>query len=444
MGDSPSLWGRIMSDNPLLALLGLEEHCRKAVNSTELAFVMVNDSRSLTVYRQAALHIDGEGLKAVSGVAGIETGAPFTLWLERAFRHMASAESRLAGPHDLDDKDGAEWSDWLPPHALLLPLKGREGKRLGTLLFARDDQWDEHSVALLTRAADFYGPAWEVLHRPSPVTQWKQHLTAISQWQRKTAAAVFLVLIFPVRLSVLAPAEVVAHDPAVIRSPLDGVVEKVLVRPNQQVAEGDLLFELDRTTLSGKLEVAKKALSTAQAELDQASQQAFFDPKAKGTLAVIRARIEERTAEAAQLDDLMTRSQVKAPRAGVAVLDDPAEWQGRPVNVGEKVLAVASPNDVEVEAWLAPADVIALEPGDPVSLFLNSAPLSPVSAKLSYITFEAISQPDGTLGHRVRASCDPGPRLGLKGTARLDGHRVPLAYWLLRRPLAVIRAFVGM
>jgi multidrug resistance efflux pump len=436
-----------MNDNPLLALLGLEEHARKAANSTELGFVMVNDSRALAAYRQAALLIDGEGLKAVSGVASIETGAPFTLWLERIYKRLASDEIRKADSADLDGADAEEWAEWLPPHALLLPFKDRGGKRQGTLLLAREKEWGEQEVALLGRASDFYGYAWAVLHRPSPVTEWKQKIRSIPRYRLKLAAGIALALMFPVRLSVLAPAEVVAHAPAVIRSPMDGVIEKVHVRPNQKVAEGDMLFELDRTTLSGKLEVAKKALSTAQAELDQATQQAFFDPKAKGTLAVIRARIEERSAEAAQLDDLMARSQVKAPRAGVAVLDDPAEWQGRPVNVGEKVLAVASPNDVEVEAWLAPADVIALEKGDPVSLFLNAEPLSPVSAKLVYVTYEAIPQPDGTLGHRVRAELakgEAGPRLGLKGTARLDGHRVALIYWLARRPLAVMRNFLGM
>ena len=436
-----------MSDNPLINLLGLEEHARKAANSTELGFVMVNDSRALAVYRQAALLIDGEGLKAVSGVAGIETGAPFTLWLERIYKRLASDEIRKADSADLDGADAEEWAEWLPPHALLLPLKDRDGKRLGTLLLARDEEWTDQDIALLGRASDFYGHAWAVLHRPSPVTEWKQKLRSIPRYRLKLAAGIVLALLFPVRLSVLAPAEVVAHNPAVIRSPMDGVIERVHVRPNQKVAEGDLLFELDRTTLTGKLEVAKKALSTAQAELDQATQQAFFDPKAKGSLAVIRARIEERNAEAAQLEDLMARSQVKAPRAGVAVLDDPAEWQGRPVNVGEKVLAVASPNDVEVEAWLAPADVIALEMGDPVSLFLNAEPLSPVSAKLLYVTYEAIPQPDGTLGHRVRAELakgEAGPRLGLKGTARLDGHRVALIYWLARRPLAVVRNFLGM
>ncbi|ABK42944.1 membrane-fusion protein [Magnetococcus marinus MC-1] len=436
-----------MSDNPLVALLGLEELARKAVDSAALGFVMVNDSRRLALYRQAALYIDGEGLKAVSGVTGIEKGAPFTLWLQRLLKRFAAEDVRQLGPHDMEGSDRQEWSEWLPSHALLLPLAERDGKRLGVLLLAREEAWSEQEVALLTRAADFYGHAWSVLHRPSRWVTWKSGLMAIPKWPLKLAVVMVVALCIPVRLSVLAPAEVVPHNPAVIRSPMDGVIQRVHVRPNQSVAEGDLLFELERTMLASKLEVAKKALDTARAELDQASQQAIFDPKAKGTLAVIRARVEERSAEVAQLEELLARAQVQAPRGGVAVLDDPTEWQGRPVVVGEKVLAVASPHDVEVEAWLAPADVIQLEEGGPVSLFLNADPLSPVSGKLRYITYEAIPQADGTLGHRVRAELnkgEAGPRLGLKGTVRLDGRRVPLIYWLGRRPLAIIRTFVGL
>jgi hypothetical protein len=66
---------------------------------------------------------------------------------------------------------------------------------------------------------------------------------------------------------------------------------------------------------------------------------------------------------------------------------------------------------------------------------------------MHYVTYEAIPQPDGNLGHRVRAGLskvENNPRLGSKGTVRLDGHRVPLIYWLARRPLAVIRSFVGL
>jgi multidrug efflux pump subunit AcrA (membrane-fusion protein) len=434
-----------MTDNPLVALLGLEEQARQAANAAELGFVMVNDSRSVVEYRQAALFIDG-GLRAVSGVSAVERNAPFTLWLERVCRRFDFEQPRPVGPADLDVADAAEWSEWLPLHGLWLPLSGREGQRLGGLLLARDAAWEEGEIALAAHAAGAFAHAWSVLCRPSALLSWPARIKAIPAWRPKLAAAILLALLFPVRLSVLAPAEIVARAPAVIRAPLEGVVERVAVRPNQTVAEGEVLVELDRTTIAGRLDVAKKALATAQAEADQAIQQAFFDPKAKAQLAVLKSRIEERQADLAQLADLMARATVRAPRSGVAVLDDPAEWQGRPVNVGERIMAVAAPADTEVEAWLAPADVIALEPGGPVTVFLNAAPLSPVSATLAYVTFEAVAQPDGTYGHRVRARLaegQSGPRLGLKGTARLDGQRVPLVYWLLRRPLGVVRGFLG-
>jgi hypothetical protein len=31
----------------------------------------------------------------------------------------------------------------------------------------------------------------------------------------------------------------------------------------------------------------------------------------------------------------------------------------------------------------------------------------------------------------------------MKGTAKLHGERVPLAFWILRRPLAALRASIG-
>lgn len=422
----------------LVALLGIEEHALKARTAVQLAFVMVNDTRALVQYRQAALHIVGTGVAAVSGISLVEDNTPFTQFLQRVFKaHEAGKEISAA--------DREEWAEWLPPKPLFLALTDADGNRLGTLLLARDENWDEGVSVILRRLADVYAFAWAALHRPAPLSQWRNRLTARPWWQWKVAAAIFMVLIFPVHLSVLAPSEIVPSDPAVIRAPLEGVIESVAVTPNQSVVSGDMLFQLDRTTIAGKQEVAAKALDTAKAELDQATQQAFFDSRAKSTWSVIKARVEERQAELAQLDDLMARSLVRAPRDGVAVMDDPSEWIGRPVTVGEKVLAVADPKQVEVEVWLAPADLIDLDPGGPVTLFLNTAPLSPVSATLSYVSFEATLQPDGLLGHRVRAriTSDSRPRIGLKGTARLDGDNVPLIYWLLRRPLAVVRQVLG-
>ena len=80
-------------------------------------------------------------------------------------------------------------------------------------------------------------------------------------------------------------------------------------------------------------------------------------------------------------------------------------------------------------------------------MFLNADPLHPARATLRFAGYEAMSRPDGTVAYRLRATLTEGgdkPRLGLKGTARIDAGRVVLAYWLLRRPLSAIRHFVGV
>lgn len=436
----------MIAANPLVALLELQDYAHKSSSTAELAFVMVNDTRALVDYRQAILFIDGK-VRAVSGVTAPEATAPFTLWLDREFAGFKADGARPVDAASLAGDAGSEWAEWLPPYGAWVPLRGAAGQTIGALLFARDESWSDAEITLLDRAAGIFGFVWTALYRPARFAGWISLACGASWKKLALAAAALLALSFPVRLSVLTPAEIVARAPAVVRAPVDGVVDRVHVRPNQSVTEGQILAELDRTTLQGRHKVAHKALTTAQAEFNQATQQSFFDVKAKGQVAVIKARIDERAADLALVDDQLSRSLLRAPRDGVAILDDPSEWIGRPISVGERIIAVADPADVEVEAWLAPADVIALEPGDLLTLFLNTDPLNPISANLTYITYEAVLRPDGLLAHRARAlipEAETRPRLGLKGTARLDGERVPLIYWLLRRPLSTIRQFVGL
>ncbi len=431
--------------SPLAALLALEQQIRTAGTAAALGFVIVNDTRMVVEYRQAALFSADGALLAVSGVDTVERSSPFAQWVERICRRLAGGGPTIAGAEALDGQDGAEWADWLPACALWLPLSGPDGQNRGTLLLARESQWGEVDLTLAGRAAAMAAFAVAVYDRPAPWRILAQRVRRTPRLRLAAAAMVLLALIFPVRLSVLAPAEIVAGRPAVIRAPMDGTIDAIMVTPNQEVAAGTLLASLDRTTLDGRAEVARKAVATAQAELDQVTQQSFFDPKAKAQVAVIKARIDERAAELAQLADQLERSRIKAPRAGTVIVDDPMEWLGRPVAVGERILAIADPAEIEIEAWLAPADLIALEVGGPVTVFLNSDPLSALKASLTYVTYEAIARPDGQLAHRVRASLAPGSlaRLGHKGTARLDGRRVPLIYWLARRPLGIIRSSLG-
>jgi hypothetical protein len=280
----------------------------------------------------------------------------------------------------------------------------------------------------------------------------RQHLAPVpgKAWWRQARVrwlgAIVLVLLLPVRLTVLAPGELVPANPLVVRAPLDGVIDVFHVQPNQAVQKDQPLFGFDEALIKSRLDVAQQNLATAETEYRQTTQQALIDPKYRNQLALLTGKIEERRAEVEYLQEQFNRSRVLAAGEGIALFDSPSEWIGRPVTVGERIMRIARPDDNEVEVWLPLADGVAFDPGTDVTLYLNASPLSPVEARLRYMAHEAVQRPDGQYAYRIRATlAEKTPhRVGMKGTAKLHGGWVPLAYWVFRRPWAGLRTTLGV
>lgn len=452
----------------LAVLLDLARRARQAASVQELAFLLVNDSHQLVPYRQAAWWTPETGVQTLSGVVQVEANAPYVHWLDRVATHLAqpaqngdmatALAARGVAPQDLPPELRDAWADWWPAHALHLPLQGPDGKLRGALLLARDIPWTEEDLRLLREWLESWAHAHQALARPR-LSGWRhlgqrlhQHLQpqAGQRWWQQARlrwlAAALLVLCLPVRLSVLAPAELVPAQPLIVRAPLDGVVDVFHVQPNQTVQKDQPLFGFDEALIQSRVAVARQTLATAEAEYRQATQQALVDARSKALLAVLIGKIEEKRAEVDYLQDQLQRARVLAPRDGVVLFDDPSEWIGRPVRTGERILRIAAADDREIEAWLPLADAIALEPGAPVKLYLNASPLSPVEGRVRYLAHDAVPRPDGTHAYRVRATLDGDTehRVGLKGTARLQGEWTVLAYWVMRRPIAALRTSLGL
>lgn len=452
--------------DPLGALLSLSRRARHTGNSVELGFLAVNETHSLAAYRQAALWTVDDGVIALSGVLQPEANAPYVDWLRRACQtlHKQYKQTKVLQATDLPPSLAADWDEWLPAHMLWLPLAPEAAESdnsdtagAGALLLIRDTPWQPFEIALLDEWRDVLEHAWHSRFRPDPwswrhwLRQGQHHLRArpaLPWWRQRRllwSVAMLLILLVPVRLTVLAPGELVPANPAVVRAPLDGVLGAFDIKPNQMVKAGQPLFIFDQAPLQSKLDVARQALSTAEAEYRQAAQAAVSDTKSKAQLAILAGKIEERRADADYLEGQLQRSRVVAPQDGMALFDDPSEWIGKPVTTGERIMRIAQPEDVEVEAWLAVGDAIALPDGAPVKLYLNANPLSSVAAHMRYTAHDAVQRPDGSYAYRVRATLDAptGQRVGLKGTAKLTGGWTPLCYWILRRPLAALRQATG-
>jgi hypothetical protein len=443
------------ADSPLITLRALGRRARQVRDPAELGFLAVNDTHSLAPYRQAVLWFAAGGVTALSGVVQPEANVPYVQWLERACAalHKQAGGARAVTAADLPQAEAAEWAEWLPAHGLCVPLAATEG----LVLLARDGDWTDTERVVLAEWFDTWSHAWQGLHA-RPQAGWKALAARVRHafapragrpwWKQPAArwsALALAVLLVPVRLSVLAPGELVPSDPAVIRAPFDGVVAGFLVKPNDAVQAGQPLFAFDDATLASRLEVARQALGTAEAEYRQANQQALGDSKYKAQLVVLAGKIEEKRAEVGYLQGQLDRSRVLSPSAGIALFDDPSEWVGKPVVTGERILRVADAGRMEVEAWLALDDAIPLAPGAPVTLYLNASPFDPVDAKLRYVAHDAVARPDGNYAYRVRAdlAAAPAHRIGMKGTAKLAAGWVPLGYWMLRRPFAAARQFLG-
>lgn len=436
------------------ALWQLACRAREAESTAALGFIVVNETRLLLDFRQSAVWLSSTNVIAISGLPEPERDAPYTQWLAK----LAHALPVQSTPMLLDDQALPssfpaelleDWHDWWPAHALALPLFKDAGNKefFGWWLLARDEPWTTSDTSIALELAKVYAHAWrEFLPKADWRARWQSWL-GDKKRKKKIALVLAVILLFPVRLTVLAPADVTPKDAFPVRAPLEGAVDIVHVRPNQPVKQNQALFDLDTTGLRTRLSVARKAYAAASEEYRQAAQLAVSDDD-KGRLEMNqrKGRMEEKAAELAYSEQLLDRVQVKAARDGVAVFTDASDWIGRAVMIGERVMQIADPERVEISIRLPLADAIDFAPDAKVSLYLTNAPQFSYRGQLTYAAYKAEVMPDGVAAYKLKADFAPGesmPRLGLTGTAKIHGGWAPLVYYVLRRPLAAARQWIG-
>lgn len=227
---------------------------------------------------------------------------------------------------------------------------------------------------------------------------------------------------------------------------MDGVIKTIHVQPDEKVKDGDLLLSMEDTGIRNEYKVAVKALEVVRAEYTKAVQKSFLDMESRAQISRLKAEVDMKEAEAQYADEILQLSKVVANKGGIAVYSDMEDWIGKPVIVGQKVMTIADPQKIEAEILLQVADAINLEPGAEIKIFLNIEPDKPLHAVLKQADYEAHITAAGELAFRLRATLtqDNNPRIGLRGTAKLYGKKVSLFYYLLRRPLTVVRIAVGL
>ncbi len=452
---------KVSGPGELQALIQLLRRARQSQTKAELAFAMVNETRQLVTYRQAVVWQKESGVIAVSGRPDFDKNSPYVQWMNRLAKKLTkSSDTRITtrdqigketvgnghGTDQLANQWADQWDDWLPPYCLSLAIKkdASDKDAMLWLILACDSPPEKRE--LLEEMAQAYGHAWDALSRPFFPFSGLAKFTGRKAARIALILAAALVLALPVRLSVLVPAEVAAKDPYPVCAPLNGVIDQFHIKPNESVTKGQPLFDLEKTLLKNRLNLARTTLKVARAELQRASQLALFADKNKLDLKILQGRLTQKKAEVAYVESLLKRIRVKAQKDGVALFQDVFFWQGRAVDIGEKVLTLADPGQVELVLFLPVADAIPLEPGARVTLFLNTSPDRPLTGTLNSISYRAQLHKDNQISYRLKSSLDTGnyPRIGLTGTAKIYGEKVTVFYYLFRRPISAMRCRLGI
>jgi hypothetical protein len=117
------------------------------------------------------------------------------------------------------------------------------------------------------------------------------------------------------------------------------------------------------------------------------------------------------------------------------------------VRTGERIMQIVRPREIAARVEVPVADAIVLHPDARIRMFLDADPLSSIPARAVSIGYQAEPNTTQQLVYRVDAEIDgdhPGLRIGARGTAQLQGQMVPLAFYLLRRPISALRQYFGL
>lgn len=436
----------------LAALTHLEGQVRAAKTLPELQFLAVNETRRLVPYQQAFLLTWGDGAAAcqvatAASVAVVEREAPLIRWLEQvaqALRQEHPGDEPMALTEETCPASCREgWREYVQGYVFWCPLKHPDETVLGAWWFEREFPWQENDVAIVHRVAGSYAYAWKALTKKSG--GWFASMKKPSVWLLGLLWVGTLCV--PVRVSTVAPVKVMAKDPVIVSAPMDGVIADVMVPPNTMVLQDRILFRYEDTNIRNQFQVAEKQLAVARAEHAQAVQAGFADPQRKADVPLKEAEVSLKETERDYAQEMLEQIAVHAPQTGLLLYTDKADWVGKPVSVGERVMEIADPKRLELRIDLPVSDALMLKDGAEVVAFFDALPLESFSATVSRASYHAEVLPGDVLAYRVMAElsgADARLRIGWQGSAKVYGERGPLAFLLFRRPFTALRQLLGV
>ncbi len=420
-----------------------------------LIFLILNDTINVAHYDRALLWDLSETKPRLLGISG-QSALTKNKELLRKWKKVVDDLEDPQKPQifiieRVDESDISDDPSKKPKSTVLwLPIFSKEKLSLGFWM----ELWGDHKdnpppddlLGLLVHLLmPSFGLAWEKLAQKH---SWKKIPLKKPFYMSVAAVLILFFLTIEVPLRIVAPCEVIALNPVIVRAPMEGIIEKVYVEPGQSVVEGEILFEYDKQVPLQQFQVALKEVEILQSKLNRAiSESLEEDQSIADNYSILTRQLEKGQAELHLVQYHASLLTTLAEAEGVVILDNPDEFRGKPVQVGEKILSISDPDKTKIRIWIPENDNVEINLENPIKIILNIDPNKTYEAKLDYIASETLMNEKSVPSFVAEAEWidkEKQTKLGLKGTAIIYGEKVPLWYFFLRKPIAVLRYYLGL
>lgn len=451
----------------IATLLVLQDQVKNLKNLREFGYFTTNETHRMIHFNTSFLwqyyDVVEVRLLSQSEVPEVDSQSAVSLWVKKCIKEITKLpnskkvqtldfENIATNPElktyieqDIFSKEVMNlWPSALPKYVLWSPFLDEHEDITGGLIFFRSHAFTEQELKMFTWLSRNYQYTWQFL------TKHKM-LFLKRLFKRKkniiiASIAALIILLFPVRLSVVADATVSPKDPALINAPIAGTIKSFSVKPGDTVSKDQLLLQLDKKDILNTIQIDERKVSYSQAKLRSANEQGYEKPETRSEIPILEAELNVNQAELDYYKAILNKTDITSPIDGVAIFESKEDWIGQPVQEGENIMMIANPDNVQLKIELPVANLINLNVGDKGKFYVYGQ-LSETPVQLTQIGYNAKMTASKILAYQYIADfTDPSskPLLGSQGTVRLYGHYVPLIYYVLRRPLHAVREFFGV
>jgi biotin carboxyl carrier protein len=440
------------------AALELVASVAEAAGPRAAGVACVNRLKSFLGAQGVALGLSRRGargcrLAAIAGAAEVNRGSELSREVERLLD-----EAFLCG-----DESTAAWRGGVPwskpssasganalrealDDALVIShrLQTPAGTRAGALvIWGRRDAFDERraqqlldiageSLAGALRLQATAKPGWlrRCMHKAFGVRHWPI-------WGGAALAVLLVMLWLPYRMTCDCSAEPLKRR--FVAAPFAGVFEKSLVRPGDEVAQGQVLGQMDGRELRIEL-----AAVTADYERVRKSHDVNLAADKVAAAQIDKLELERLDLQRKLLEYRQANLEIKSPVAGYVISGDMKRTEGAPLTVGQVLYEIAPLEEMIVEVAIDDGEVAHVEEGQEVLIRFEAHAGDDVSGRLTRLhpRSETRDSRNVFIGEVTLDDASLALRPGMNGKAQLVVDQ-SLLLGLTKRAWHGLTSFVG-